>query len=545
MRIDVTGMPASGKGMTAVTLTHRKEKMSWNVSVYDRVTFADMGTVFDCINDYWATLPAEQQAGIWDTYKQIYATLQTSRDIHALDVALKALVARLYSFMPYDSVKYWVDYKANVRIPNSILDTYAPTQPTTAMVQMRREQERLARQEAGETDDVLLPSVSAADLNYPREMTYLRKDYQELSALSVALRPMVPIWGEYIHSTGEQAGGMFKEYQAMDLLYDTEIPHVEAMDRLLVYMEHSVVMQKQISHSMIVGGLSTTTLPTWLAAGCCVRRIVFGQLHPLEDNGSIIANIFRYVSSTMKSLDGSFGGKINAKKLPMEMNDEDNSSLADMYKVKQETRDADLIAMNSYTQRIDDMAHRVDPTLPISMVHDCLSFMGSIEHQPIHEHQLRLAQWIIKPVISPRGISFLWKTSIMQVLAVTQAALWHWGLYDLASLVTVIQKPGVNSSMQFGNESRSRVPKELVDQLTVLYPHYVRLRGKEKSIRQLNAAYKAIDLFCDLISDKEWRLNAPAGIATKVEAIGTAKLLIIPPDIRTTLAMLMIRLAQR
>lgn len=539
MHIEVTEMPMSNKGMSVVRLVHKKQELSWDVSIYDRVTFADIPTVFDCINAYWKTLPADRLDGIFAIYQKIHETMQTGRDIYSLNQSLTNLVAQLYALMPYEEIRHWVNYKADVKIPASILVDYTPSQMSRGLPSA------LKKQPQPDPDGpVQLPSISAADLNYPKELTYLRRDYQELAVLSVALRPMVPIWGEYIKLTGEQVGGMFKEYEAMRLLYETDIPNVEPTQRLLTYMEYWAA-NEQTSHSAIMGGLSMTILPSWLLAGCLVRRVVFGQIHAMDDNQSIISNIYRYVSSTMKSIHDSFNGKVNPKKLPMEMNEEDNSSLADMYKVKQDVSDADLVAMNIYTEHVTDMARRIDETLPPEMVAVCLNFMEKLQHERIRQHQIVLVQWIIRPALSPRSIPYLNKASMLRILAVTQAALWHWGFFDLAAFLTATERPASNLSAQWGSESRSRVPKEMVDELEKLYPHYRRQRGKDKSVRQLNVAYRAIDGFCEYLMQSEWRLNAPAPIAEKVQAIGTAKQLIIPPDIRATLARLMIRLASR
>jgi hypothetical protein len=536
MKIEVTKLSQSNKSMSVLTLSHGDEDLSWDVSTYDRATFADIETVFDCINDFWKTLPAERLTGIWNTYKEIHRALRASRDVFQLNQVLQLLVQKLYSYMPYEELRYWVNYKADVKIPSNVLVDYAPSAGTRSMPVYKQP-------EIDPDGPVKLPSITPMDLNYPKELTYLRKDYQELAVLSVALRPMVPIWGEYIRLTEDQVGGSFKEYEAMGLLYLTELPQTEAMNRLLLYMEHSVAIQPT-SHSAIMGGLSVTTLPSWLLAGCLVRRLVFGQIHAQDEKTSIVANVYRYVNSTMKSLDSNFDGKVNPKKLPMEMNEDDNSSLADMYKVKQDVADAKIVALNIYaTERLYDMAARVDPSMPTVMVDDCLAFINTISHLPIRRHQTALAQWIIAPAISPRSVEYLNKKAVMHVLAVTQAALWHWGFFELAAILTAIERPIREVSIQWGSESRSRISKELVDELTVVYPHVRRQRGKDKSVRQLNTGYRAIDLYCEFITQSEWQLNAPAPIAEKVESVGASRLLVIPPDLRMMLAQLILRLA--
>lgn len=538
MRIEVSEMPTSNRGMSVAKITHKDKSLTWDVSIYDRVTFADIPTVFDCINDYWKTLSPEVQDQLFEIYQTIHETLPKSNDIYTLNSVLTKLVARLYDLMPYESIRYWVNYKADVKIPSNILVDYSPTQ-------MGKMPARFRKEDIPDPDGpVVLPS-SGSDLNYPRELTYLRKDYQELAVLSVAVRPMIPIWGEYIRLTTEQVGGMFKEYEAMRLLYETELPHVEPMKRLMTYMEYWVANEKQVSYSAILGGLSITILPSWLLAGCVVRRIAFGQIHATDDKQSIISNVYKYVSSTMKSINDSFNGKVNSKKLPKEMNEEDNSSLADMYKVKQDISDADLVAMNIYTEQVYPFAQRIDPTIPQELLDTCLLFMDTMTRSKVRQHQLILVEWVVHPALSPHCIPYLNKSSMLRTMAITQAALWHWGYPELAAFITAKEKPTQELSIQWGAESRSRVPPALVEELTQKFPYYRNRRSKDTSTRQLNIAYRSIDEFCDILSKSEWTLNAPDFIAEKIEAIGTLKQMVIPADIRAMLAKLLIQLASR
>lgn len=539
MRIEVTATPSSNRGMSVAKITHKDNSLTWDVSIYDRVTFADIPTVFDCINDYWKTQPPETLDQIFEVYASIHETLPKSNDIYTLNSILSKLVARLYSLMPYEKLRYWVNYKADVKIPSNILVDYSPSQLGPMPQRFRK------TEEVDPDGPVVLPSDTGNDLNYPRELTYLRKDYQELAVLSVAVRPMIPIWGEYIRHTSEQVGGMFKEYEAMRLLYETELPEVEPMKRLMTYMEYWVANEKQISYSAILGGLSITILPSWLLAGCIVRRIAFGQIHATDDKQSIISNVYKYVSSTMKSINDSFNGRVNSKKLPKEMNEEDNSSLADMYKVKQDISDADLVAMNIYTENVYAFANRIDPTIPRETLDACLLFMDEMTRSKIKQHQLILVGWMVHPTLSSRCIPYLNKGSMLRSMAITQATLWHWGYPELAAFITAKERPARELSIQWGAESRSRVPPALVEELVLKFPYYRRRRGKDTSTRQLNIAYRSIDEFCDILSKSEWTLNAPEFIAEKVEAIGTMKQMVIPADIRAMLAKLLIQLASR
>ena len=51
-----------------------------------------------------------------------------------------------------------------------------------------------------------------------RDKTYTKPDYVKLIGLTLALRPMIPIWGEFIERTHKETGTSFKEYYAYLLM---------------------------------------------------------------------------------------------------------------------------------------------------------------------------------------------------------------------------------------------------------------------------------------------------------------------------------------
>lgn len=533
MKAVVTETPLSKKGMLVVTLYHKEEQLTWDVGVYDRVTFVDVPTVFDTINAYWEQLPAERQNNIWRIYQQIHETFQRGRDFTQLNQLLRHLVVELYNQMPYQELDYWVKYKAGVHIPANIPAEYNPRTTSRIGAQVR----------VGDDDPdrpIVLPPV---EMNYPKELTYLKADYLELAVLAVALRPMIPIWGEYIRQISNYVGSNFKEYEAMDLLHDTYFHEMPSWKRLEMYMQHVVQTQQNISHAMIADGLGTAMQPYWLLAGCIVRRVLFGNITSDDEKASIIANVSRYVSSTTKSIDTYFGGKINKKNPPMEVNEEDNSSLADMIKIKTEISGADQETLNHYAISPTIRWDKIDPTLPVELINRCHEYLQNMAFEEIHDHQYYLISWVCSPILSPRAIPLLGKAELIRLMAIAQAVLWHWGFLDLAGTVSVIRRRDASSSsMLWGNESRSRIPKDLVDELERILPHYRQQKGKDKTVRHLNVGYRAIDLWCGMLERYEWRVNALPDLAEKIQTIGTSRVLVIPTDIRASVAKFFIRL---
>jgi hypothetical protein len=504
MRIDVS--ETSNKGITMLTLTHGSESEMWNVNAYDRATFSDVHLIFQSINDFWASISQEKQGAIWKVYKAIYHTLTHSAEVTTMHVRLRKEVKQLYDLMPFEEVKHWVTFHGNIRMPATVKSEYGPS-------------------------DIV-------------DRTYLRKDYMDLAVLAIALRPMIPIWGEYIERTTDYHGAEFKEYMAAALLKESHIINSPPMIRLQTYVVSTVTFQ-EINHAAITEGLGTSETPDWVMARCLTRRIAVGEINAIDENASIISNVYKFINSTLKSMDRSFNGRINEKSQSTSNSDEDNSSTIEMYKVKQEFSDGDLVALNVYTENIEAMALLIEPAIDMARVMQCFEAIQALNTAPIKQHQIILAQWIMNPVIPCRGIPFLNKPALLRTLAVTQAVLWHWGFPELAALATVVEKPMNRDTMSGALESRGRIPKEIADVLQVAYPFFRRARSKDKSVRQLNVACKAIDLYCELVVNSDWQLVTVPALVSQVQRQGNTNRMIISADIRTHLGNLIKKLAER
>lgn len=520
MKIEVTGF--ASKGLVSVNIVHGNEPpLAWDVRAYDRtgqgestggsgldgLDPASYDRVFTDINAYWAQLPPNRQEDIWEVYKTIHEIIMADYDPRSILDKLKIQVKYLYDLMPLEEIKHWMLFHSSIRIPSNLKTEY--------------------------------------DEANPPDRTYLRSDYQDLVALSIAVRPMVPIWGEYIGRTKSEHGTTFKELMALKLLYHTYLMQCVPMERLRMYIESSVQHSSQggPSFAAVLGGLGTTELPEWLMANIVVRRISVVPVSANDDTAQIISNVHHYINNALRSLDRRFKGRVTEKIQPSASGEDPNNiSSAEMYKVKQEVCDGDLVTLNVYTERVYDMAAQVIPEASQETIDLCLFHIKALENLPIHEHQVVLAQWVMTKALPARTIPLLNKPALMRALAVTQAALWQWGFYDLAAMATAEPLSAGSDTMINIIESRGRIPKELMDKLIELFPYQHHPRGKNQSVRQTNVASRAIDAFCALIDRSDWRLHAPTELIALSSSTGNTKKLIVPADMRAQLASLIIKL---
>lgn len=513
MKIEVIDVTRAGLSM--VRISHGDASLNWDVSAYsrtlDRNKSVDVARLFDEINAFWETVPKATLDAIWDIYRQIFDIMQYNTDVVSTKNRLQELIKELYDNISLDDIRHWVLFRSNLKVPPTIKSQY------------------------GEND---LP-----------ESTYLREDYQDLVALTIALRPMVPIWGEYIGASRREVGNDYKEYEAMKLLYLSNLNASVPMERLKVYINDRVehVLKSQSNITVILSGMGTTEIPDWVMAMSVVRRLATTDVKTPNDGSSIISNVFKFVVNAMTSMDKRmgkklFGGKISEKSSNAQSGDDStNASLVENYKVKQEVADGDLIVLSVYTEQYLAMARNVDPTVPEDYLRICADHVTNLENSRIYQGAITLVQWVMAPCLPARGVPLLPKPALLRTLAATQAILWHWGFHDLAALVTAIPHQSNNDNMLNPLESRSRIPKDLTDELVQLFPFNRAGRAKQQTVRLQNEVYKAIDLLCDIVTKNDWMLTAPDELVEKTSRIPSTRRMIIPADIRIQLAKLVIR----
>jgi hypothetical protein len=506
MRIDIEHT-ARGK-LSFLKLSHKGKELIWNASTYDRTNFADIDSLFKEINSYFAYLPDEAQDAIWSVYEDSWEILETTNDPNRLHQKLQKEVKKLYEYIKFEDLKRWSLLYANIALPTNLKNDYGPGD-----VKQRT-----------------------------KDKTYLRDDYYDLAVLTIMLRPMVPIFGQYIKQVGKEVGTNFKEHVALGLLSKSGMLSSPVVQRLRTYVEATVKAEEH-RDSAVLGGLGSAELPDWLLSKAIVRRVTLGEIN--NPGNSIISNVYHTIDQLVNSMDRNFSGRVNPKKPYTGGNEEDNVSVAENYKVKQEISDGDLCVLSVYTQQMYDMVGRVDPTVDQELLNICAANANQYPRLKISQHHITLCQWVLATAISPRGIPSLNKPSLLRSIAATQSLLWHWDFKELAVLMfaeeVVYEEVGIYGA---ADDSTNKLSMEYVRILTEKYPHYQRQGGKDRKQqpRQVNVACKAIDKLSKELVANEWHLCGPERLLNELEYPGSDVPFIVPSDIRTQLADLIIKI---
>lgn len=508
LEIDKTGYDGAP---TEAVLIHRNEEIQWNISLFDKMSYDSSAyDIFEQINGYWSRLPEEKQDNIFAIYKSIREAFDTIWDIELLTKRLYVLIHDLYEYHELGDVKHWIDFHSTLAIPASIKDEYNESYENPGS----------------------------------RERTYLKEDYKWLVTTAVALRAMIPVWGEFILRNKSIIGNVFKEYYAFKLLAHSNISRSEPMERLRIYVEHSLPQDKSKA-SAILDGISSEDFPMWVMALVVVRRLSVGDIRGIDPVAHLITFIYKFIGGKVKGHDNNFLGVVKDKPLEgLGQEGENNLSRLEGYKIKQELPAGDIAIISNYVSDVERMALKICPDIDLNLVRAANISVRALEIENIWKPQTILMQWVLKPAISPRGILYLNKTLTLNAMAVTQAILWHKGYHELAGLVSAIEQEN-DDEMNVASMTRVRIPKDLIEQLDLLFPFSRRSSGKQKIIKRSNAAEDAINSVAELFSNNNWKLTLPNEWVEKITGNTKNRRYSVPSNIKVLLTNLAIALANK
>ena len=257
---------------TEVTMYHLNNEIAWNIALFDKTSsvdkdgISDAYDIFEFINVYWSYISVAEQNKIFDCYCRIRTVFDNVWDTTELTRQLHVLIAELCSYHDLDQIKQWIIFHANIIIPDNFSDVYSEKYETTMT----------------------------------REKTYLRRDYEGLLALSVGLRIMVPVWGEFVYRTKKETGNNLKEYYAFKLLELSNFKNSEPMERLKIYVECSIPQDKSRAGA-IINAIASEDYSTWMLALIAVRRLSVGDVRGIIAGSSLITYIYKFINGKIKA----------------------------------------------------------------------------------------------------------------------------------------------------------------------------------------------------------------------------------------------------
>jgi hypothetical protein len=505
MQLGLGGVDVIKKKLV-LTVTHNDQTLTFSGTTF-RYNIFEEEDVFRIINLYLQTLSVNKQAEIFEHFAKIRYDLENIWDKNTLYSKLSAVVSSLYSLFDFDTVKEWI--LKNINIPNleaNFSGTYEPSM----------------------------------DDSGSRDQTYLRSDYTDLVTLSVLLRLMLPIWHEFIERTKKEYGNSFKEYYAFRILRNSNLYHCRAMDKLVTWISFPITAHLDDSQ-LILSGISSEDIPQWLLALVVIRRLVIGKIEGADQNVHLITYIHKFVIRKIQTSKLSGSDMIRPKKTRTDDENEDKESSLDRYKIKYNVAPGEVVEMEFALSNTDNLIKMLAPQLDMKLVETNLQTVQRLQQVNLIDEQIILLSWVTSKVISTKGILYLNKSFLLNIMAVAQAIYTDMGYPAIGFMLTAYPVKTVDYLLTT-TDGKSRVPKEIIDDLSYHYPFVKRSGRKGNVTKTISPAMAAIDRIVSGFSSKSWALTASDDQLRTVYGDYFTRQWSAPSDIRTQLCKALISL---
>lgn len=505
--VDRIGSGAS----TDAQMVHGDITITWNYASFKKQQGKEntgSSGLFDEINEYWEQLEKPHQDAIFSVYVRIKDAFENTENTTSLTSQLGPLLIQLCQLHQIEDLDHWVKFKSGIRIPEKIGEKF----------------------------------VESDDLSNTRLKTYTRDDYHKLLVLALALRTIVPVWGETIAYTEKHKiwGTNWKEYNAYRLLSGTQLMYCEAMVKLRGYVNAFIPTDKsKRPHSAILAGVGSEDFPEWLLGVIVFRRVCTGDIRNNNPESHLVSSIHSYTLNRLNPSDSSFIGHVREKNNRKEIDgDENKLSRLEGYKIRQEQAEGRIGIVIQCARDPYRIAKRVSPSIDLALVDEAIESTRQLMSVRIQQPQKTLMQCVLAAAIKPRGIEYLEKDLFVQALAVAQAVLWHNKFYLMAALVSAVAEITDAEFAEVGMGGHGRIQKQLAEDLAVLYPYHLRPTSKQQkeSGRLQNVSVLSIDSLTKQFDQFGWIMTLPSDKARVVNQTTTSRRIILPNDIRSQFA---------
>jgi hypothetical protein len=512
MEINVVDVRALGALEVAITHTGQ-EPLFFQISAFQKPNFSKGFDIFKEINAYFSWLDDTNKQLLYQQYARIHNSLICVWDNRELTIHLRDLTSQLFDMLNYDVMLDWVSIKSPVIIPDGFEREY----------------------------------LTSVDKQTTREQTYLRSDYVELLTLSILVRAIIPIWGEFIHLAKKDVGTNYKEYEAYKLLSKSCIDNLKPIKKLQTYINHTLGSDLD-NTANVLAGISSLDFPGWVLTLVVIKRLTIADISGTIPNANLITYIYKYVISKTKGISNEYPF-IKNKKFSSDsggsVEDDDQKSVFEVYKNRERLSGGDIEELEYAVRDVYSLGKEMCSRLTDDDISQALDMANILMSKQITEAQLLLLQWVIKTIINPRAVYYLSKLSVVRLLAITKLILVQRGYPYIGLLAVAYVDHDGEAIVRVGaNDSRSRVPLELATELDQLFPFNKLIGGNKTGIHPVNVASKAIENLINRLMQKTW-MSTDVGLYRSLFPRIIGAHIPILPDIRVMLTSMIIDLTKK
>lgn len=475
--------------------------------------------LFKELNEFIGRLSKEKQQALYDCYARAESAFQNYDDnsdvvqqagasvqAYTLEEDLKALVREIYSIVTFDDLHEYVKFNRDLKIPPELSDQYL-------------------------TDDKITPLYV--------DRTYKLSEYIDLMALCLGLRFMVPIWGPYLKISAASEGMQMKEYHSFGILRGSPLHLSRAFDRMDIYVRANIDT-KDLTMAPILHFLSEEEIPMYAIALTVIRKLSIAPISWESDKHHLMKILYSFATNKIKGLGMNLEPGLQDK-TDRGFFEDDNSSVFCLFKMKEQLSAGELEVFKVYIENYVRAAKSIIPEIDERKVELCVNNALKLKRWRALEVQKGIVAWTLSPVITGSIIPLLQRRYLLIAMGISQAVLWHWGLHELAIMVTAkVQPPDPNAFNTIGG--KSKLSNATLGKLDEIYQHEFPLRKHVVGGWSHNTGVRGIELFHKHLSAEDWIVQCPNALAKEYDDAAVTGLLEPSAELREGLAQLLFKL---
>lgn len=471
--------------------------------------------VFFHINRYWQSLSVDLQRRIYDLYEQTFNEFLSGNSRQQLENKLCKIATELLSYHKIENILYWAAHSCTIPVPSGVLDRFE----------------------------------KSVDKNTSREKTYTSNDYMQLAGMAIALKAMVPLWGEYSSRIKPETGDGFLDYFCFLLLKDSYIFSCEAMAKLEKYTEAMAGNDK--NHPQIaMKSISSEDYVFHLVAGICFRRLALADVQFQEEKKMLVTLVYAYiVQKSMRGHDQYVDRNNLIKEKKPTAGEGKSRSVGEIYKAMTDLSLGEVVELNYVAKDPYDIARKICINVSddlVSLFLECVTANLTCVQSSAHENMLR---WVSARAISSNSHVYLSNENVIKLIAACSAVLWHAGHKYLALVLSAghLNASDARYIPLADEDSKKAMTDDRYQRICDIYPFSSPIGKNKKSIKPVrsdNWTYKSIEEQIATLTGYVWRPTVPVEMYREVFG-RSGRTIPIVNDIRDKFADLVIDVGSR
>ena len=503
--------------MSRAMLTHGDlPPLEFSISTFGKDSFSSEGIeLFYFLSSYWESLSAQENLEIYQLYKQFQDVTDTVLDKDERSTLITDISTKLMLYHNSEKVKNWISNNPEIKIPEDIPET----------------------------------CVEDIDRNVTHDRTIVRQDYLKIISLSLVLKAMVPIWGEYIPTIRNEAGTSHKEIYAFNLLKDTEYYFCRAVEAITKYIE-ATVKEDKFNPNILNQGIGSEDYGRLMMCTTCVRKVSIADISGRTNVPNVIKLIYKSIVSKIQNLDRDYESGIKNKdeesKSDSKGNDENKLSVWERYRIVFDQDIGTVTELNHSARNFNVIVSKLGLLAHEELLIKCVESSRQLIDKPLEEPQLTILKWVIRDAVIPRAIPYVETIeTITTLMGIVQAKLWMEGHKYLSILSTCYKRTNNDGILIPAPGSKDHIPKELKDEIAAIYPCREKTLDRRDSAKEANLTLQSIDELTVGLSRFVWRPTADADMLQEIFPGDKIVRVPIRPSIKIDIAKLVLDVGYR